>query len=142
MASSTKSGTQTAQENGSVNIALDAFDIDILCKPTPVLTSIQVNSGEIARGRVAIAEAYNSETKNRITLTMSFLNRCWLLTDLTADVDFADGRKETARLHPALIGMNAKFPKHAFDLDPSWIKGFTKKSESDVRKDLASSLEG
>ena len=122
-------------EQGSLVMGVTPNSIGIACNPPLVLKSVESNPSQISRGRVAVAEADNPETKNRLSIQISFLNRWWLPTDVVATVTFRDGHHFVQRLHPTLIGMNATLPKRAFDLDPSWIKGFTKKTLDDELKD-------
>lgn len=123
---------ERSKDISGFRMAVENYSIRIECKPPLELKSIESDRGQIATGRVVNLESVDPETKRRVSVRMTFLNRWWLPTDIVATVSLGDGKPNVIRLHPTLMAMNVHLPKKGFDFDTAWIAGFTKKTREEV----------
>ena len=136
------SDEQLKADSGSLLIAVSNMNMLVLSKPALELKRIETIPNQVVNARIATAEVTNPDTKNKLTVEMSFFNRWWLLSDLTATIHFADGTEAVSKLHPTNLMMNAKLPQNAFDLDLKKIKGFAKKTRDEILKDVVETKSG
>jgi hypothetical protein len=128
---------RSAFEKGSFYLGAINFGFAIVCNPAPRLKSYSESTTQIGPTRTALGEAVNPSTGNKVTIEITMMKRFWIPTDITATVDRVSGVDEVLRFHPSSIMIGAKMPKGAFTFDRSLVKGFAKKTKTEIQQSLA-----